>query len=130
MTKKRLYDPRQKARSSLKRRDFEIFALCSLFANRRRPFYRRHILYTCPAYRILAFLIKHMLPVKRIFTAASHKRMRLTTSFYSIGVKYSNCTIVCWLTRLIVFVIVSTTLSERFAFIFRKEAKFRCHLWL
>ena len=65
--KNRLFDPRQKAGGSLKRRDFENYSLCSLLADRCRPFYRRHVLYACPAYRVLTLLIKRMLPVKRMF---------------------------------------------------------------
>ena len=67
MTKSQLYDPRQKTRGSLKRTDFENYALCSLLADRRRLFYPRHVLYACPAYHVLALQIKRMLPVKRIF---------------------------------------------------------------
>ena len=83
--KNRLYDPEQKARGSLKRRDFENYALCSLLPDRCRPIYRRHILYAFPAYRVLAFSVKcTFLSSAYFLTTASHKRMRLTTSFYGI----------------------------------------------
>ena len=49
-----------------------------------------HVCYVLPAYRVLALLIKCILPVKCIdfllsayfLATTSYKRMRLTTSFY------------------------------------------------
>ena len=66
-TKNRIYNPIQKARGKLKRRDFKNLALHSLLVDRRRPFYRRHVLYAYPTCSVLTLLIKCMLPVKRIF---------------------------------------------------------------
>ena len=90
-TSDRLHDPRKRARGRLEKRNVENYALWLLLGHRCRPFYPRHVLYTRPTYRILALLIKHMLPVKCILfvsayslVAACYKRMRLTTSFYGI----------------------------------------------
>ena len=50
----------------LEKRNVQDYALWSLLGHRCRPFYSRDVLYTCPAYHVLALLTKHMLPIKRI----------------------------------------------------------------
>ena len=61
---------RLEASNQLERKDLESYALCSLlvivldFAPARLP---RHVRCVCPTFLILVLLIKHMLPVKRLF---------------------------------------------------------------
>ena len=63
------YEPRKKAESRLEKKRRELRSLASgrsLPGHRCRPIYPQHVLYARPTYRVLALLIKRMLPVKRI----------------------------------------------------------------